>query len=70
MSRVAIYKTAWGKEGVAQSSDLIAAIDAAISDGVDVISISDGKDNLPLFEDPIAIATFAAMEKGVFVSTS
>jgi len=69
-SRVAIYKTAWGKDGDALSSDIIAAIDAAISDGVDILSISLGSDDLPLYNDPVAIATFAAMEKGVFVSTS
>ncbi|CAL5195889.1 unnamed protein product [Lathyrus oleraceus] len=72
MSRVAMYKAIWGdeKEPIALSSDIIAAVDAALSDGVDVLSMSLGFDNLALYEDPVAITTFAAMEKGVFVATS
>ncbi|KAI5422154.1 hypothetical protein KIW84_045570, partial [Lathyrus oleraceus] len=70
MSRVATYKTAWGINGDAVSSDIIAAIDAAISDGVHVLSISLGHNSVSLYQDSIAIATFAAMEKGIFVSTS
>ncbi|KEH18578.1 subtilisin-like serine protease [Medicago truncatula] len=70
LSRVAMYKTAWGKDGHAVSSDIIAAVDASISDGVDVLSISLGLNNVSLYEDPVAIATFSAMERGVVVSTS
>ncbi|KAL8141114.1 hypothetical protein V2J09_007135 [Rumex salicifolius] len=67
-ARLAIYKVLW-EEGYSLV-DIIAGVDKAISDGVDVISMSLGVDVDSLLDDVIAIATFAAVEKGIFVSLS
>ncbi|CAN4092682.1 unnamed protein product [Withania somnifera] len=56
------------KEGVFLS-DILEAIDQPIAYGVDVLPLSLGIDAPPLHEDPVAIATFAALEKGPFYET-
>lgn len=67
---VAMYKAIW-RHGV-YSSDVVAAIDQALQDGVDVLSLSLGLSLNGIFleDDAIAVATFAAMEKGVLVVAS
>ncbi|KAM6591368.1 hypothetical protein CsatA_013973 [Cannabis sativa] len=69
-ARLAIYKTIWRNS--VYTSDFLAAIDQAIRDGVDVLSLSLGlgDGDYSLEDDSMAIATFAAMEKGIFVSAS
>ncbi|KAE8769084.1 Subtilisin-like protease [Hordeum vulgare] len=49
------------------SSDVAAAIDAAVSDGVDIISMSLGGSAEALYDDVLAVATFGAERRGVFV---
>ncbi|CAH9085384.1 unnamed protein product [Cuscuta epithymum] len=67
-ARLAVYKVSWDEGSF--SSDLIAGMDQAVADGVDVISISLGFQKTPLAEDPLAITSFNAMMKGVLVAGS
>ncbi|EAY88301.1 hypothetical protein OsI_09758 [Oryza sativa Indica Group] len=51
--------------------DIIAGLDAAVKDGVDVLSFSIGASpGAPFNYDLVAIATFKAMEHGIFVSSA
>ncbi|XP_065029197.1 subtilisin-like protease 4 [Musa acuminata AAA Group] len=65
-AHLAIYKVCI--TGRCQLSDVLAGIDAAVGDGVDVISISIGGDGTPLDYDLLAIGAFGAVKKGIFVS--
>ncbi|XP_010262465.1 PREDICTED: subtilisin-like protease SBT1.2 [Nelumbo nucifera] len=64
-AHVAIYKVCWFNG--CYSSDILAAMDDAIRDGVDVLSLSLGGFPIPLFDDSIAIGSFRAMARGILV---
>ncbi|KAG5021625.1 hypothetical protein AAZX31_07G042600 [Glycine max] len=67
-ARLAVYKVCWS-DGC-YDSDILAAFDAAVSDGVDVASLSVGGVVVPYHLDVIAIGAFGAASAGVFVSAS
>ncbi|KAL3536897.1 hypothetical protein ACH5RR_000263 [Cinchona calisaya] len=67
-SRIAAYKACYSL-GCA-NSDILAAIDQAVNDGVDIVSLSLGGSPRPYYTDNIAIASFGATANGVFVSSS
>ncbi|GAB2301887.1 hypothetical protein Dimus_035911 [Dionaea muscipula] len=64
-AHIAIYKVCWFSG--CYSSDILAAMDVAIQDGVDILSLSLGGFPIPLYDDNIAIGSFRAVEKGVSV---
>ncbi|NLI18570.1 MAG: S8 family serine peptidase, partial [Actinomycetales bacterium] len=72
-ARIAAYKALWSTEDGSTASgftaDLVAAIDMAVADGVDVInySVSGTTTN---FADPVEIAFLFAADAGVFVAAS
>jgi subtilisin family serine protease len=72
-ARIAMYKALWSTEDTVTASgsgiDLLAAIDTAVADGVDVInySISGTTTN---FADGVEIAFLFAADAGVFVAAS
>ncbi|KAL6341120.1 hypothetical protein AAG906_032235 [Vitis piasezkii] len=68
-ARIAVYKVCF-QSGCADA-DVLAAFDDAISDGVDIISVSLGKGSAPnLNEDSLAIGSFHAMAKGILTLNS
>ncbi|KAJ0965276.1 hypothetical protein J5N97_026414 [Dioscorea zingiberensis] len=72
-ARVAAYKVCWPPEtsgGSCFDADIIAAIDAAIHDGVDVLSMSIGGSPSDYFQDGISIGSFHAVKNGVVVVAS
>lgn len=72
-ARIAMYKALWSLEDGSQAngftSDLVAAIDQAVADGVDVInySISGTRTN---FLDPVQVSFLNATYAGVFIACS
>src|SRR5205823_4781377 len=72
-ARVAMYKALWSTQDAStasgNTSDLVAAIDQAVADGVDVInySISGTSTN---FLDPVEVAYLYAANAGIFVAAS
>lgn len=67
-ARVAAYKVCWASG--CYGSDILAGIDSAIADGVDVLSLSLGGGNAPYYRDPIAAGAFSAVQNGIFVACS
>ncbi|KAK6137589.1 hypothetical protein DH2020_028669 [Rehmannia glutinosa] len=67
-AHVAMYKVC-SAEGCSDA-DILAAMDAAVEDGVDVLSLSLGGGSVEFFDDGIAVGAFAAIQKGIFVSCS
>ncbi|KAI8546424.1 hypothetical protein RHMOL_Rhmol07G0116200 [Rhododendron molle] len=74
-AHLAMYKVV-GKSGRDESgrgeSAILAAMDAAVEDGVDVLSLSlgVGKGSMPFYFDSVALGAFGATQKGIFVSCS
>ncbi len=67
-ARIAVYKVCWNDQGC-MVSDLTAAIDQAVADGVDVINYSIGS-NTPSILGSDDIAFLFASDAGVFASVS
>lgn len=67
-ARLATYKVCW--LAGCYDSDILAAFDAAVADGVDVVSLSVGGVVVPYYLDSIAIGAFGASDAGVVVSAS
>ncbi|CAA3027153.1 subtilisin-like protease [Olea europaea subsp. europaea] len=69
-ARLAIYKACWFT--LCSDADVLAALDDATNDGVDIISMSLGPDPpQPIyFENAISIGSFHAFQKGIVVSAS
>ncbi|KAI3906129.1 hypothetical protein MKW92_021330 [Papaver armeniacum] len=72
-ARVAAYKVCWksiNESGGCFDADILAAFEAAIHDGVDVISASIGGPPSDYFSDGIAIGSFHAVMHGITVIMS
>ncbi|GMP75936.1 hypothetical protein CsSME_00032844 [Camellia sinensis var. sinensis] len=72
-ARVASYRVCFppvSDDGECYDGDILEAFDAAIQDGVDVISVSLGGDPVDYFNDTTAIGAFHAVKNGIVVVCS
>lgn len=68
-AHLAIYKVC-DDFGFCPDVSVLAGMESAMEDGVDVISFSIVSWELPLYDDPTSMASFKAFNKGVFVSAA
>ena len=72
-ARIAVYKALWslqdGSQAQGFTSDLVAAIDQAVADGVDVINYSIAGTSTNFLE-PVQVAFLFAADAGVFVAAA
>ena len=72
-ARIAAYKALWstqsGDTASGTTSDLVAAVDAAVADGVDVLNYSVSGTRTDV-ADPVEIAFLFAADAGIFVAAS
>ncbi|NP_001312294.1 subtilisin-like protease SBT1.7 precursor [Nicotiana tabacum] len=68
LAHLAIYKVcdSFG----CSDSGILSAMDAAIDDGVDILSLSLGGSTNPFHSDPIALGAYSATQRGILVSCS
>ncbi|KAK4389378.1 Subtilisin-like protease SBT1.2 [Sesamum angolense] len=69
LAHLAVYKVCSGSRRCSES-DILAAMDVAIEDGVDVLSLSLGWPSTQFTFDSIALGAYSAVQKGIFVSCS
>ncbi|XP_019451659.1 PREDICTED: subtilisin-like protease Glyma18g48580 [Lupinus angustifolius] len=75
-ARVAAYKVCWSQTDASScyGADVLSAIDQAISDGVDIISVSaGGRDSISseeIFTDEVSIGSFHALSNNIVVVAS
>ncbi|PIA62777.1 hypothetical protein AQUCO_00200650v1 [Aquilegia coerulea] len=68
-ARVAVYKICWAED--CAEGDILAALEQAVDDGVDIISISIGRGSgLEYDDDAFAIGALRAVQKGILVTCS
>ncbi|CAM8983392.1 unnamed protein product [Rhodiola kirilowii] len=67
-ARIASYKICWLKGCF--GSDILSAIDTAVADGANVMSLSIGGGSPDYPRDNVAIGAFAATQRGIIVSCS
>ncbi|KAM7494154.1 hypothetical protein LguiB_028763 [Lonicera macranthoides] len=66
LAHLAIYKVCPGRD--CPGNAILAGMDTAIGDGVDLISLSLGFGSTPFYNSELAIGTFSAIQRGIFVS--
>ncbi|KAM7518344.1 hypothetical protein LguiB_017306 [Lonicera macranthoides] len=68
-AHIAVYKMVWATStNEFTASDVLAGMDQAIADWVNILYVSLGFQRTSYFKDVIAIASLSAIEKGIFVA--